>query len=108
MHRPSLQLEILIICSFDKPSSFPYSDPNENCPPMLAFSSMNNLRLNNNFPVVRKIITLDFTEASILDSVQTMILKNCKTQFSCILANLVDICLKEPFYRFLKLLTCKC
>ena len=84
---------------FAKRDELPYySDPNENCSPMLAFSFMTNLRQNNNFPIVRKVITLDFTEASILDSVQTMILKNCKTQFSCILANLVDICLKEPCF----------
>ena len=49
--------------------------------------------------LVKKVITnLDSSEVSGLDCIPVVVLKNCKSDFSYILAELFNMCLKESCF----------
>ena len=49
--------------------------------------------------MVKKVITnLDLSKASGPDSIRVVVLKNCEPVLSCILAELIRVCLKESCF----------
>ena len=64
-----------------------------------VFSSQSNLKLLNisvTPSVIKKVITnLDLSKASGFDGIPVVVLKNCESEFSYILAELFNKCLKE-------------
>ena len=67
--------------------------------PLPVFSSQSNLKLLNisvTPSMIKKVITnLDLSKASGLDGIPVVILKNCESELSYILAELFNKCLKE-------------
>ena len=67
-----------------------------------VYPSRTNLKLHNiyvNPKMVKKVITnLDSSKASSPDCIPVMVLRNCEPELSYILAELVNMCLKEPCF----------
>ena len=75
-----------------------------------AFSSRTKLKLHNISVISKldkKVITnLDLSKGSGLDCISMLALKNCESDFSYMLDELLNICLKESIFQILKGLTC--
>ena len=67
-----------------------------------VYPSRTNLKLHNiyvNPKMVKKVITnLDSSKTSSPDCIPVMVLRNCEPELSYILAELVNMCLKEPCF----------
>ena len=67
-----------------------------------VYPSRINLKLHNiyvNPKMVKKVITnLDSSKTSSPDCIPVMVLRNCEPELSYILAELVNMCLKEPCF----------
>ena len=49
--------------------------------------------------MVKKVITnLDSSKASVPDCIPVVVLKNCESELSYILAELFNVCLEEPYF----------
>ena len=70
--------------------------------PLSAFLSKTNLKLHNvsvySKMVKKVIINLDSPKVSGPDYIPVMVLKNCEPELSYILAELFNMCLKEPCF----------
>ena len=73
--------------------------------PLAVFPSRTNLKLHNvsiTSKLVKKVITnLDLWKAPGLNCIPVVILKNCEPEFSYIVAELFNMCLKESVFQVL-------
>ena len=87
----------LFVKNFSKSSNL-----DDSCISLPVFPSRTNLKLHNIFvtpKMIKMVITyLDSSKASGPDYIPVVILKNCKPEHSYILAELLNMCLKESCF----------
>ena len=87
----------LLAENFSKNSNF-----DDSCISLSVFPSRTDLKLHNislTLKMVKKIImNLDLSKASGPDCIPVVVLKNCESELSFILAELFNKCLKEPCF----------